>query len=266
MDFILDDMIFSFSRIDTFNTCPKCFYLQYIKCLKGEDGAFGQFGSLCHDVLEKYAKGKLEAFEMSKEYKNNFDKVVTCDFPKNKYVDLREQYFEKGLSFFDNFEGYEDVKILGVENEYAFKVGKYNFIGKIDLETDNKIIDYKTKKASHLLRLTKKHCTENYITLEDGRYLKFDDIIQLLLYCIPYKDKHGEYPEYLVLDLIKANDKYVIKFEKYLLEKAVIWTENKIEEIYSTTDYTKGENADEFWCNVVCGQRYNCPHSDRYVE
>jgi hypothetical protein len=131
-DFIIDDMIFSYSRIDTFDNCPKCFYLQYIKCKKSAQGAFGQFGELCHNILERYAKGELESYELSKEYKDNFDKIVNCPFPPNKYVDLKDKYYEEGLLFFDNFEEYENIKIIGVENEYSFKIGKYNFTGKID--------------------------------------------------------------------------------------------------------------------------------------
>lgn len=263
---ILDDIIFSYSSVDGFSICPLCFYMQYIKCLPSSPGAFGQFGGFCHDILENYAKGKLEVFELSKKYKDDFEKVVSCPFPPNKYVDLKEKYYEEGLNFFDNFEGYDDVKIIGIENKYDFKVGKYNFTGKVDLETEGKIIDYKTKKASHLERLTKKHNKEEYITMTDGRFIKFDDFIQLLLYSIPYKEKHKKYPDFLVLDLIKANDKYIIKFEEPLLHRAIKWVEKKIQEIYNTKEFKKGEDLDNFWCDWICGQRYNCQHSSRYTE
>lgn len=261
--FIIDDMIWSHSRIDTFDRCPKCFFLQYIKAYEGAKGVFGQFGSLCHDILEKYAKGKLEEYELSSEYRNNFDKIITCAFPPNKWVDLRESYYCAGLNFFDNFEGYDMSKIRGIESEYNFKVGKYIFTGKIDLETDD-IVDYKTKKACHLVKLTKNHDKSNYITLNDGRYLKFEDIVQLVLYCIPYKNQYKKYPKKLILDMIKANDKYVLDFDKTLLKKAITWAENKIQEIYNTKDFQRGKECDQFWCDFTCSQRYNCEHSSRY--
>jgi hypothetical protein len=47
---------------------------------------------------------------------------------------------------------------------------------------------------------------------------------------------------------------------------AVKWTEDKIKEIYSTKIYEKGKDLDEFWCSWICSMRYNCPHSDRYIE
>ena len=264
----LDEMIWSYSRVNAYLTCPKCFFLQYIKCLKSADGSFGQFGSLSHEILEKYAKGKLQIYELSKEYRDNFDKVITCPFPPNKYVDLKEKYFDAGLNFFDNFDGYDDSNIIGIENKYEFNIDKYKFVGSIDLEIDDKIIDYKTKGEIKgiITRFNKNHIQEDYVKLLDGRYLPFDAMIQLLVYCIPYYDKHKKYPNIITLDMIKISDKYSINFDEKLLDKAKKWVLDTLKMIYDERDFKKNEKCDSFWCGFTCSMRYNCEHSERYIE
>lgn len=258
-------MTFSFSRIETFVRCPLCFYLQYIKCLDSISGSFGQFGNISHSLLERYAKGELAEYELSREYKNTYEEIVTDPFPPNKYVDLGERYYNQGLEFFNNFEGFGDIEVLGVEQEYRFKIDKYNFVGLIDLETPDSIIDHKTKGSQHLNRLTKKHNKEDYITMVDGRYIHKDNFRQLYIYSIPYKEKYGKYPKYLILNMIRVNDWYCIEFNEAHFEEAKQWTIKQIEAIYNATEFLKGDEVSEFWCNWVCSQRFNCVHSERYV-
>ena len=56
LDFILDTMTWSFSRLNAFYNCAYEFYLHYIECNKSENGFFGEYGSLIHKILEKYEK------------------------------------------------------------------------------------------------------------------------------------------------------------------------------------------------------------------
>ena len=62
LDFILDTMTWSFSRLNAFYNCAYEFYLHYIECNKSENGFFGEYGSLIHKILEKYEKGELSLF------------------------------------------------------------------------------------------------------------------------------------------------------------------------------------------------------------
>lgn len=265
-DFVLDDFVWSFSRIEKFFQCAKNFELQYIKELKGLKGAYAEFGNLCHDCLEKYAKGKLAEYELSEFYINNFDKYVKAKFPYNKYVDLKEKYYEEGLDYFNTFSGFGDRKILSVEKKYNFKVDKYNFTGKIDLECPDEIIDHKTKKEQHLKRLTKKHNKDDYIVMPDGRYIHYENFIQLYIYSIPYKNKYGYYPKKLSLNMLRVQDWYTVDFDPYFFDKSKQWVVDKIKLIYKAEKFTKGEKVDSYWCNSSCDQRLNCPYSDFYLE
>ena len=263
--FILDDFRWSFSRIETFERCALCFYMQYIQCLKGLPGCFGQFGTINHDLLEAYAKGELEDYELANEYKNRYGDVVTEPFPPNKYVDLGDKYYNQGLEYFSSFEGFEEFDITGVEEEYEFKIGEYNFVGLIDLETPDSIIDHKTKGEQHLKRLTKKHNKEDYVQMLDGRYTHKDNWKQLYIYSIPYFVKYKTYPKFLSLNMVRINDWYSIEFNEKHFEESQQWVLTQIESIYQTNEFLKGNDVSDFWCGFVCSQRLNCKHSNSYL-
>jgi hypothetical protein len=265
-DFILDDMIWSFSRVETFERCPLCFYFQYIKRFPGIEGCFGQYGTLTHSCLEKYALGELEEYELLSEYKNNFNTVVYEDFPPNAYVDLKENYYKQGYDYFESFSGYDDREILGVEEKYDFKIEDYNFTGVVDLECPEEIIDIKTKGKQHLKRLTKRHKKEEYVQMLDGRYIHSDNFKQLYIYSIPYKEKYGEYPKLLSLSMARMNDWYTVEFNKDDFNNAKQWVTEQIGNIYNAKGFNKGDDTTKFWCDFICGQRINCKYSDKYIE
>ncbi len=262
---ILDDFCWSFSRIETFERCPLNFYFQYIKCYPSIDGCFGQYGSFIHECLEKYALGELAEYELSSYYKDKYAQAVTEDFPPNMYVDLGEKYYNQGLDYFNTFSGYDDREILAVEQDYNFKIREYDFTGVIDLECPDEIIDIKTKKEQHLLRLTKKHNPEDYIQMLDGRHIHKDNFKQLYIYSIPFKNKYGKYPKLLSLNMARVNDWYTVKFDEKLFEEAYQWAADRIVEIYNAKEYAKGDDVGEFWCSFICSQRLNCTYSNAYM-
>ena len=82
--FLIDNMKWSYSRLNSFYQCKYSWYTQYIEYVVGEQNAFAQYGSLCHKILEMYAKGDLLSFQLADYFIENFDKEITYDFPKNK--------------------------------------------------------------------------------------------------------------------------------------------------------------------------------------
>ena len=153
LDFLLDTMTWSFSRLNSFYNCPHEWYERYVMCQKGENGFFGEFGGCCHKVLEKYEKGEISLFEISQEYEKLFSEMVVHDAPPNKYTDIKQSYFDKGLDYFDNIDlDLENYEILGVEKEVKFQIANKDFIGYIDLllkeKSKGKIIILDNKSAS----------------------------------------------------------------------------------------------------------------------
>ena len=56
-DFILDDLNWSFSNLKTFTQCPFEWRLKYLDAEEGIENIYGQFGTVCHKVLENFFTG-----------------------------------------------------------------------------------------------------------------------------------------------------------------------------------------------------------------
>lgn len=58
-NFLIDNMIWSFSRLNSFCICKYEWYLQYIEEAEGTNNFYAEFGKFCHKILEMYAKVSL---------------------------------------------------------------------------------------------------------------------------------------------------------------------------------------------------------------
>lgn len=274
-EFILEDSIWSYSRINAFELCPYQYYLQYIKGIRSGDNAFGEYGTFMHSIFEKYFKGELNIFELEDYFIKNYYENVKLDFPPSR-VDLKASYFEKGREYFENFSGFEG-ECKGVEQKYFFKVGNYDFTGIIDYEGivngEVEIIDHKSKtnkdssgRLACKTRLTQKDLVFDYIELVDGRFLHREFIRQLYLYCIPLYEKYKKYPAYLNLNMCKENDWYRWEFNKSDFEETKQWAIDIINRIYKTEKFLKGDmTKDNYFCDWICGVSGFCKNSSKFL-
>lgn len=259
-EFMLDDMKFSFSSLTTYERCPYNFYLNYILKKENMENGFSQYGTFCHSLLEQYAKGEIPVYSLLNTYKEKFDDEVILQFPYNRYVDLREKYYENGIEYFREFEGFDDYEILGVEKEVNFKIGKYNMTGIIDLVVRNKegkieILDHKSKD---LKMPPKKKWQEDRYNTELYHYLR-----QLYIYSVAIFDEYGEYPSHLNFNCFRIRKWFRIPFEKPDYDESVEWVTKTIEKIYS--DYVMADRYEnKFFCNNICSSRRVCDYSDSY--
>jgi len=84
-DFILDGMRWSFSSVNTYNTCPQAFRLGYLDALPKVNNAFSDWGTFMHSLMESYFRGKLEFFELSQEF-ILFEKRINAYDQRNKKI------------------------------------------------------------------------------------------------------------------------------------------------------------------------------------
>ena len=262
--FIIDDFEnWSFSRVSCYDRCPYGFRLIYIKEAEEEENAFAQYGILAHELLEKYAKNELLIFELLDKYKKGFVSNVTRDFPPNRYRNLKESYYEEGCEYFSTFNGFDKYEILDVEKEVKFKIGKYPFIGYIDLRVKNengdmKIIDHKSKDLSQPQKkrwddVEKRRKSELY------GYLR-----QLYIYSIPLIEQEGITPKYLCFNCFRKKKFLKIKFDMADYEESKQWALNTINNIYADKDMEKTYDS-YYFCNYICGVRHFCPKSDKFL-
>lgn len=243
-DFIIEDMVFSFSRLNSFHQCKYQFKLQYIDCLQGESNFFAEYGNFMHDILEKYANDKLEVYELSSKYKEDYFSVIEHLAPPNKFVDLNQSYFEAGLDYLDNFEGFEEYKILGVEKECLFEINNIKLKGYYDLlvkdeNGDLNIIDHKSSDP----KSANSQKAKEYWA-------------QMYLYSIPIKEEYGVYPKKLHINAFRKQQWFTIDFDEREIDKVKQWVVDTVKLIKKEENWLP--KSDSFFCNFICNFRNIC--------
>lgn len=251
LDFLLDTMTWSFSRLNSFYNCPYEWKLRYIDCNKSENGFFGEYGSLIHKILEKYEKGELSLFELNDYYEEHFSENVPHDAPPNKYVDIKQSYYEKGLDYFNNIDlDLDKYEVLGVEKEVRFQIAGKDFVGYIDLLL-------KEKETGKIIILD--HKSASIKILKNGKVSKSDQehvrefIRQLCLYAIPIIEEYGHVDE-LWWNLFKDKNWLKMPFNKEDYDEAIQWAEDTLKLIETEKEWLPN-NSSLYYCNYLCGQR-----------
>ena len=251
LDFLLDTMTWSFSRLNSFYNCPYEWKLRYIDCNKSENGFFGEYGSLIHKILEKYEKGELSLFELNDYYEEHFSENVPHDAPPNKYVDIKQSYYEKGIDYFNNIDlDLDKYEVLGIEKEVRFQIAEKDFVGYIDLLL-------KEKETGKIIILD--HKSASIKTLKNGKVSKSDQehvrefIRQLCLYAIPIIEEYGHVDE-LWWNLFKDRNWLKMPFKKEDYDEAIQWAKDTLALIENEREWLPN-NSSSYYCSYLCGQR-----------
>lgn len=250
-NFILDGMTWSFSRVTAYEQCPKQFKLVYIDCLDKLSGAFAEWGSWCHELLEGFYKGNIPVWDLGAQYIAGYPQHVLCAFPRFNYkVDLDQKYFDRGEEYFQNFEDiFSEYEVVGVEEEISLTINGRDFIGYIDLILKDKqgnyiLVDHKSKSS-----FKNKEEKEKYLT-------------QLYLYSEYIKQRFGVYPKWLIFNMFRSGK---IVRERFSIEKnrlAVKWLTDTIDKIYCDREFQA--KPERFFCDYLCDVREHCAYSNDY--
>lgn len=247
------DMVWSFSRLDSFSTCPYEWYLHYIEDNVSEGSFFAEFGTLVHEILQKIYEENISVWDAQSWYEDNYGYIVMHDAPPNNYVDLNEKYYNDGLDYFSEIAQLDEkYEILGVEKQVNFKVGRNPFIGYIDLllrdkETGDIIIrDHKTT--------TLKFKKNGEISKTDAEHFESFKR-QLYLYSKPVIEKY-KHVDYLEWNMVRMKQMIRIPFDNNEYKNTLKWATEKIKEIKKETLWLP--NKDEFYCRNLCGMRKIC--------
>ena len=265
----IDGMTWSYSRINSYYQCPKMFYMEYIDKAESVDAAFAQWGSLCHSLLDDYAKGHLLAFELGEAYDERYPEYMTERFPPNKYIDMNASYYDNGKEYFDDFEGFPDNwEIISSEQAILIEISGIKVRGYIDLLVRDKVdgrivvVDHKSKAKF-----------KNEEELEHYGY-------QLYFYADWVHETFGEWPKELIFNMFRARDVKRITFTIDGLEKAINWLKKNVDSIYKEEDFADKvhlqyavtgrtvpeDHSPDFFCRFLCSVRYHCQRSGLYVE
>lgn len=243
----------SYSRVSTYNTCPHAYKLRYIDKQTEDSNVFSQYGTFCHEILEKYAKNEVAIFELVELYREGYEENVSLPFPPSPpKVDLPSKYYEDGLRFFSNFEGFEE-EVVGVEEKFTILIEHEEYppillTGFIDIVLDDNgeiiIQDWKSKGKFK----SKK---------ERAEYFR-----QLYLYSIYVKEKYGKDPSKLILFLFRNNEKVIEEYNPEKALEAKVWLLESIKKIEEATEFPMimdlcetqtQEKSQSFFCAHICG-------------
>lgn len=241
---ILDNMVFSYSNLSSFCTCPEMWYLTYIEPIdksKKIDNFFSQYGSLLHHILDKYEKQELELSELFVYFENNYDAWITEPAPFEK---MGKKYYDDAYKYLTTFEGFPGDTIASEKKiDYGFYINReHRFTGIIDriCKIDNKlvIVDHKSKA-----RFKSKQ--------EEREYAR-----QLYLYSIAVHNDYGVWPSELWFNHFRSLEYTKIKFSMDELNETFLWVRDTLNNMYSKRIFYK--NTNDFFCSQLCSVEPSC--------
>ena len=126
---LIDDMVWSYSRIKAFEDCPYRWYLKYIKKFHGKDMFFSSYGTFMHKLIELYHKGEKTPRQLVDMYLQDFKTEVVGRAPNRKVF---SSYFTGGLQYLKTLQPFP-YDVVGVEKKVDFVVNGIPFVGYLSL-------------------------------------------------------------------------------------------------------------------------------------
>lgn len=252
--FLVDNMVWSYSRIVAFEDCPYRFLLTYIlKIPRIRHKFFSDYGTFVHHIIQKYLTGELKKEELAGYYLSHFYEYVIGKSPDMK---IFSKYFSQGLQYFKNVR-ITDEKILGVEQEFRFDIGNKNFVGYIDklYEDDDGLVIADNK--SRILEPRSGKCKPTKNDKELDKYLR-----QLYLYSEAVRQKYGIFPYRLEFNCFRSGTTVSEKFDEHAFAETKKWTTDMIKGISNETEWAP--KIDWFGCKYLCDQSDNCEYFQMY--
>lgn len=257
MSMLNPNHVFSFSQLQSFEECPYSFYLQRIeKNPNMAQNAFASQGTLIHDLLDLWAKGKLTCEQLPSEYKRRYSLEVIEPWPRMLAVKgYAEKAFLIGLEYFKQFDAFAGYTVIATEERFKIDVEGRPFVGVVDMiMQDNAtkeliVLDHKSKSMSAFKKA------------EDAMYR------QQYLYSKFVHEKYGKYPDRLMFNLFKENG---AKMERAFDEKDYLQTltwageQMKKMEEYDFVNWLETKPVQpgkpDFFCTELCSCRKICPN------
>ena len=249
----ISDLIWSYTKLSSFEQCPYQFYLQYIEKRNGEGNFYADAGKAMHKTLELLEKGEVELSDSIMKFDDLWLEVDTGDTKK----ETAENWYWSCIDYLGSLTGFEldNYNVLEVEGKHRFTKDGNEFIGFIDLLLED-------KATGDLIIVD--HKSHNRLVGKNGRPLKSELKTlegykrQLYLYSYPVMQKYQKTPKNLAWNHFRTGDLTVVPFDWDEYREAWEWAESLIGKI---TEEKEFENKDEFfYCKNLCDFRHSCEY------
>lgn len=245
---LFTDWVWSYSRLQSFCQCPWGFAQRYLYGEKSETNFYAAYGSLVHEIHERWYKGTLSEKQIIPAFVDGFVSLPDTE------PERRSTYLLSGLNYFGR-DIYTPEKIVGVERRVRFHTGPYRFQGIIDLmyEEDGGlvILDHK----SHDLQPRSGRAKPTVKDQELDSYLR-----QLYLYAHACRElKLGQVTK-LVFNCFRSGALVEEPYSAAAELEAVNWAVDTIQRIENTAQFLP--NPDWFFCRNLCDTRSICDYRE----
>lgn len=252
---LIEDMVWSYSRIESFNDCPYRFFLKYISKCKDADKFYASYGSFMHKLIENYYRGILSKDEMLTEFLTGFSKNVKGTRPQESTV---QKYIRCGVEYLKGFQPFK-YQMVEVEKRVEFEIEGLKFVGYIDyLGEENGeyyIIDNKSRDL-------KPRSNREKPTVKDK---ELDSMLkQLYIYSAAVKQEYGKFPKALCFNCFKSGVFIEELFREEAYNEAISWVKRSVADIKSTDDFYP--NREFFSCYYICGVSDDCVYDQMARE
>ena len=270
------DMVYSFSRIESFNGCPYGFYLTYIKKHTGEDNIYSYLGGEVHELLEALQVGKLTRNEAIEIFEEKFDdaKILGYEFMSPS---VEKKYVESIVNYFEN---YTPIKCeeYGIEEEFLIEINGIKLKGFIDFFYLNErgkveVIDYKSSSkfsAKDLPSKTRQLVLYGIALEKKGMEVERVGFDMLKYYAKPWRGKEILKERWNApIDEIEylENKGYVFReFNEETKQEVIDYITSSVEKINAKDpnnedDWEPVENCkSDFFCRTLCGHYDICKY------
>ena len=109
--FQIDQMTWSYSRIQSFLKCPHSFFVHYITGEEEDDTFLASFGSFVHEIHQLVLTGQMKASDASMYYLANLHDKVSGPPPS---PEIAKHYIRDGYEYMEHFPRFGD-RIVAVE-------------------------------------------------------------------------------------------------------------------------------------------------------
>lgn len=244
---LIKDMVWSYSRIETYNDCKYRWFLHYLLGENDEPQFYSSYGSFMHKLLEQYYDGQLTKEELPTRFLLDFQNEVQGERPAASTV---AKYIQQGTEYLKSFTDFPYNKVA-VEEKMEFEIGGKPFVGYIDFlgEKDGEyyIIDNKSRDLKPFSKRAKP-------TLKD---IELDEMSrQLYIYSAAVKQKYGKFPKALCFNCFRTGVFIKLGFDEQKYHETIEWALKCIEEIENTDVFNP--NREFFSCKYICGFSEGC--------
>ncbi|MFP4111823.1 MAG: RecB family exonuclease [Candidatus Woesearchaeota archaeon] len=232
------------SSINIYKQCPRKYYYQYIEKIPTKTNIHLVRGSIAHKILEDFFSIEIKDDDpllgdtlfrwinslFEKEWEKNKDDLSSLDMEKSQldfYKEETKAMLNTWLgSFLKRLSKAHDnpskaFEILTPRMEVLYHSDNYGVKGFIDvieeIDDEVRLIDYKTSKKAHLSDAYK---------------------LQLAIYALLYKEKHGVMPRKVGISFLKFGEIHELAVDQKLLDFA----ELEIELIHMNTQFRNKED------------------------